>query len=128
MLAGLLAEVVMVFHGAMLVFFVIGGFLAWKWPKLIWAHLLIGVWNITIVLVDFPCPVTAVEKSLRREAGQVPYEGGYIKHYVDGTVYPAGYTWLAEIIGFGLVVISYLGFAWIMVRRRQRRRATAPQA
>lgn len=128
MLAGLLAEVIMVLHGTMLVFFVIGGFLAWKWPKLLLVHFLIGSWNTIIVLVDFPCPLTAAEKSLRRDAGQVPYEGGYIKHYVDGTVYPAGYTWLAEIIAFSLVLISYLGFAWIMLRRRQRRRAAALQS
>ncbi|MFC0625002.1 DUF2784 domain-containing protein [Kribbella deserti] len=127
-MSALLAEIVMVVHGAMLVFFVVGGFLAWKWPKLIWLHLLIGLWNITIVLVDFPCPVTAVEKHLRRDAGQVPYEGGYIKHYVDGTVYPAGHTWLAEIIGFALVVISYIGFTWIMLRRRRRRRASVTPA
>ncbi|HET6987243.1 MAG TPA: DUF2784 family protein, partial [Kribbella sp.] len=31
-----LADVVMVVHGALLVFFLIGGFLAWRWPKLIW--------------------------------------------------------------------------------------------
>jgi hypothetical protein len=116
-----LADVVMVAHGALLVFFLVGGFLAWRWRRIIWVHLLIGVWNLSIVILDFGCPVTALEKDLRRSGGEQPYDGGFIQHYVDGTVYPAGYTWLAEKIGFALVVTAYLGF--FVLGRRSRRRA-----
>jgi hypothetical protein len=115
----------MVVHGALLVFFLIGGFLAWRWPRLIWAHLFIGVWNLTIVILDFGCPVTALEKHLRRLGGEQPYAGGFILHYVDGTIYPAGYTWLAEKVGFGLVVISYVGL-FLISRSRKRASATIP--
>lgn len=121
MIYRVLADLVMIFHGAMLVFFVVGGFLAWKWRRVIWAHLFVAVWNLTIVILDFSCPVTELEKHWRREGGEPVYEGGFIKHYVDGTIYPAGYTWLAEIIGFALLVISYVGLYFVSRRARQTR-------
>jgi hypothetical protein len=119
----LLADVMVIFHGSLLVFFVIGGFLAWRWPQVIWAHLFIAVWNLTIVLLDFGCPLTALEKYFRRQGGEVPYQGGYIRHYVEGFVYPEGYTWLAEIVGFALLVISYAGLLWL--RHSRHRQAVA---
>jgi hypothetical protein len=90
----------------------------------IWAHLFVGVWNLSIVILDFGCPVTALEKDLRRRGGEQPYDGGFIQHYVDGTVYPAGYTWVAEKVGFALLVISYIGF---FVLRRRAKLAAANQ-
>jgi hypothetical protein len=115
-----LADLMMVVHGALLVFFVIGGFLAWRWPRVIWAQLVIVVWNLTIVLFDFGCPVTASEKWLRRRGGEEPYAGGYIRHYLDGRVYPEGYTWLVELITFAIVLISYAGLLWWRVIRPRR--------
>ena len=113
-----LADVVMVVHGALLLFFVVGAFLAWRWPKLIWFHLGIVVWNLVIVLVDFGCPVTATEKFFRREGGESVYAGGYIQHYLNGWLWPDGATPVAEKVGFALVVTGYAGF--FVVRRRRR--------
>jgi MFS family permease len=112
----LLADVVMVLHGALLLFFLLGGFLAWRWPKLICVHLGIVAWNLVIVLVDFGCPVTATEKYLRRRGGETPYAAGYIEHYLDGKLWPQGATPIVEKIGFVIVVASYVGF---VVRRRR---------
>lgn len=113
------ADSVMVVHTALLVFFVIGGFLAWRWRRLIWAHLFVGAWNLSIVLLDFGCPVTAVEKWLRRKGGEAPYGEGFIQHYIAGIVYPEGYTWVAELAGFTLLVISYGGLLWMRYSRRR---------
>jgi len=115
-----LGDAMMVLHGAFLLFFVIGGFLAWKWPKLIWVHLGIVVWNLTIVILDFDCPFTGAEKYFRREGGEAVYEGGYINHYLDGTIWPEGQTPTAEKVGFALVIIAYIGYFVARRRRRQR--------
>ena len=113
-----LADGVMVVHGALLLFFVVGGFLAWRWERLIWAHVAIVVWNLVITLVDFGCPVTATEKYFRRLGGEGAYQGGYIHHYLEGHLWPEGSTPVVEQVGFGLVVIAYAGFFVVRHRRR----------
>ncbi|MFF0339174.1 DUF2784 domain-containing protein [Kribbella sp. NPDC004875] len=117
-----LADVVMVVHAALLLFFLIGGFLAWRWPRLIWAHLAIVVWNVVIVLVDFGCPVTATEKYFRRLGGESVYPAGYIHHYLEGHLWPEGATPVVEKIGFILVLISYTGFFVLRHRRNTKLR------
>ncbi|TCN39544.1 uncharacterized protein DUF2784 [Kribbella orskensis] len=118
-----LADLVMVIHGALLVFFVIGGFLAWRWPRLIWGVLFVAVWNLSIVILDFGCPVTALEKYFRRQGGEQPYQAGFIEHYLDGRLWPEGATPTAEKIGFALLVVSYVGFFVIRHRRKARVKA-----
>lgn len=115
-----LADCVMVVHGALLLFFVLGGFLAWRWPKLIWLHLAIVAWNLVIVLVDFGCPVTATEKYFRRLGGESVYSGGYIHHYLEGHLWPEGSTPVVEKVGFALVVLGYAGFFVVRHRRRSK--------
>lgn len=117
-----LADGVMVVHAALLLFFLIGGFLAWRWPRLIWAHLAIVVWNVVIVLVDFGCPVTATEKYFRRLGGESVYSAGYIHHYLEGHLWPEGATPVVEKIGFILVLISYTGFFVLRHRRKTKLR------
>ncbi|GAA0575105.1 DUF2784 domain-containing protein [Kribbella sandramycini] len=116
----LLADVMMVLHAAFLLFFVLGGFLAWKWPKVVWAHLAVAVWSLAIVVIDYDCPLTGAEKSFLRRGGEEVYATGYINHYLDGTIWPEGATPTAEKIGFALIVISYVGFFVLRSRRRSR--------
>jgi hypothetical protein len=115
-----LAEVVMVVHGALLLFFIVGGFLAWRWPRLIWLHLAIVVWNLVITLVDFGCPVTATEKYFRRLGGESVYQGGHIHHYLEGQLWPERSTPVVEKVGFALVLLAYAGFFGVRHRRRTR--------
>jgi hypothetical protein len=108
----LLADGLLVLHAAYLAFLVFGGFLAWRWRWVVWAHLLAVAWAIPLVVTDaFPCPFTESEKWLQEKGGEEPYSGGYIEHYLDGRVWPENYTWVAEITAFSLVAISYLGLA-----------------
>lgn len=118
-----LGDVMMILHGAFLLFFVLGGFLAWRWSKVIWAHLAVIGWNLAIVILDYDCPLTGSEKYFRRKGGEETYEAGYINHYLDGRIWPEGATPTAEKVGFALVVISYVGF--FLIRRRSRQRVTA---
>jgi hypothetical protein len=116
----LLADGVLVLHGAYLAFLVLGGFLAWRWRWVVWAHLLAVVWAVPIVVTDaFPCPFTETEKWLQERGGVQPYEGGCIGHYFEGRVWPEGYTWVVEITAFGLIAVSYVGLAVLRLRRER---------
>src|SRR5262249_41174882 len=97
-----------------------GAFLAWKWRRLIWVHLAIVAWNVAIVLIDYDCPLTGAEKYFKRRGSEAVYDGGYINHYLDGTIWPEGATPVAAKVGFALVVIGYAGF--FVVRRRAKLR------
>ncbi|HWD80106.1 MAG TPA: DUF2784 domain-containing protein [Kribbella sp.] len=114
-----LADAVMILHGALLLFFLVGGFLAWRWPRLIWLHLAIVVWNLVITVVDFGCPVTATEKYFRRLGGETPYRSGYIHHYLEGHLWPEGATPVVEKVGFALVLIAYAGYFVALHHRRK---------
>lgn len=59
----------MVVHFLILVFMAVGGFLAWRWPRLIWAHLAVAAWGLVSVVIGVECPLTALEDWGRRNAG-----------------------------------------------------------
>ncbi|MEI6254458.1 MAG: DUF2784 domain-containing protein, partial [Mycobacteriaceae bacterium] len=63
-----------------------------------------------------------LEVSLRRQAGQSGYTGGFIDHYVGGILYPAGLTreaqWAAGGVLFAVNVVVYGLLVVRAVRRR----------
>ena len=65
MLHRLLADGAMATHFGYLVYLVVGGFLAWRWPRAIFPHLVAVAWALGIVLIGFPCPLTGIERRLR---------------------------------------------------------------
>ena len=85
-----LARLVAASHLGYIVFLLVGGFMARRWPKLTKWHLgaigVAGVVNIT----GSDCPLTVWEKWFLRHAGQEPYETGFISHYLVEPVYPPG--------------------------------------
>jgi hypothetical protein len=110
-----LADVVLVVHLAYLAFIPLGGFLAWRWPRVAWLHgvaIAVGVVSIT---VHFDCPLTSWEQSFRRRGGQRPYRQGFVDHYLTGRVYPHGDARAAWLV-FGACIVASYG-----LRRRARR-------
>ena len=114
MIYRLLADLVVVIHLAFIVFVAIGGLLAWRWPQLVWAHVPVVVWALAIVAIGFTCPLTPLEKLLRRRAGGEAYDNGFIDHYLTGVVYPGRYILLARAFVAALIVLGYAG---LIVRR-----------
>ena len=110
-----LADIVLVAHLAYLAFLPTGGFLAWRWPKVLPVHVVaLGVALVSIT-IGFDCPLTSWEQSLRRNGGQRAYTDGFVDHYLTGHVYPHGYAWLVQVVVALCVVVSYVGLA---LRRR----------
>jgi hypothetical protein len=112
----LLAEVVMALHGAVLIFLVVGGFLAWRWPWVIWLHLAMATWGFSTVVFRLNCPLTYVEDWARRRAGEQGLTSGFIDQYLTGVIYPERLTGLVQALVAAVVLASWVGLA---VRRRR---------
>jgi hypothetical protein len=112
----LLADVVVVVHLAFIAFIAVGAFLTWRWPRLLWLHTPVVALAVAIVGIGFTCPLTPLEKLLRRRAGGETYDGGFIDHYLSGVVYPGRYLALARGFVAALIVIGYAG---LLVKRRR---------
>jgi len=119
MLYRLTADAVVLLHLGFIVFVICGGFLAWRWPRLIWAHLPAAGWGAVIELFHWTCPLTPLEKGLRQLAGDAGYEGGFIEHYLIPVIYPVALTrWHQVMLGISVVLINAIAYAVYFKRRR----------
>ncbi|GIJ45892.1 hypothetical protein Val02_27780 [Virgisporangium aliadipatigenens] len=119
-----LVTVLLGLHFAYLGYVVFGGFLAWRWPKLIWPHLLAGAWGVAVVGVPLTCPLTEAEYWARRRAGGRGATAGFIDRYIEGVLYPERYTFALQIL-VGVVVLGSWAGAYLLRRRRNRTANTA---
>jgi len=121
MLYRLLADAVLLFHLAFILFVVLGAFLVWRFPRLIWLHLPAVAWAALIEIIGFVCPLTPLENHLRRLSGETGYQGGFIEHYLLPIIYPHGLTHGVQI-GLGIAVIAINVVAYALLCRRVKRR------
>jgi hypothetical protein len=112
----LLTKAIIGLHFAWLLYIVLGGFLAWRWPRLIWPHLAAAVWGAGIALGVLECPLTAAENWARAKAGDDVSAAGFIDRFVEGVIYPQQYTRILQALGALIVLGSWLG-AYLWHRR-----------
>ena len=105
-------------HFAFLAFGLFGGFLAWRWPRLIWLQVCAAAWLVLVVVAGLLCPLTWIEDRARERAGMVPKPGGFLDNYIEGVFYPTGHRVAAMIVAGTLVAISWLGLHLIHRRNR----------
>ena len=115
----LLADVVVVVHALFIVFVVAGGLLALRWRWMAFVHLPVAVYGVVIELVGFTCPLTPLEKALRRRAGSAGYDGGFVEHYVIPLVYPGEFTSGVKIV-LALLIVAVNVVVYTIVWRRAR--------
>lgn len=111
----------MIVHFLFLAYVVTGGFIAWRWPRTIWLHLAVAGWGFSTVVVGFTCPLTYVEDWAREKAGDQGLTTGFIDTYLEGVVYPQRFAGLMQLLAGIAVVISWIGYAILRVRRSRRR-------
>ncbi|ANZ37265.1 hypothetical protein BBK82_15540 [Lentzea guizhouensis] len=109
-MARLLAEAVMLLHFAVLAFLLAGGFLAWRWRRLIHPHLALAAWAVLSLAVPTVCPLTTWENHFRAQAGIPVLETGFIDHYIDGVWYPESAATVVQLVLGAVVVVSWIGF------------------
>lgn len=124
MAARLAADAVMLLHAAFVVFAVLGGLLALRWPRAAWAHLPAAAWAFWIEATGGLCPLTLLEDRLRIAAGEAGSPHSFIERCLLPLLYPLGLTrelqgWLAAgVVGTNLLV--YGAVLWHMHTQRRR--------
>jgi Protein of Unknown function (DUF2784) len=110
-------DLVVVVHLLFIVFVVGGVFLAWRWPRIVWAHIPAALYGALVEFAGFTCPLTLLENDLRRHAGERGYHGGFIDHYLVKVIYPPGLTRGMQI-GLGLLVllVAFIGYRGFLRR------------
>lgn len=106
MVFDVVADAVVVVHLAFIAFVAVGALLAWRWRWLVWLHVPAVVWGVGIIAIGWDCPLTPLEKWLRRHDGQ-DYEGGFVDRYLEGVVYPEELTPVLRALAAVLVVVGY---------------------
>ncbi|MGF7239282.1 MAG: DUF2784 domain-containing protein, partial [Frankia sp.] len=102
----------------------VGGLGVWRWPRLLCVHLLALIYGILIIEIGFICPLTPLEKDLRRAGGEQVYQGGFIDHYIKGELYPRG---LNPVVQGLILLVTVVGYTGLRQRRRsQARLAVSP--
>jgi hypothetical protein len=75
------------------------------------------------VLIEYSgwiCPLTPLENSFRTRGGESGYSGGFIEHYIQPFLYPAGLTRGTQIILGSLVLLVNLTAYGVVIARRNR--------
>ncbi len=111
------ADIVALIHFAFILFVVGGGFLAVRWPKILWFHLPGAIWGALIEFAGWYCPLTPLENYFRRRAGEAGIVGGFIEEYLLPVIYPAGMTRSVQLVlGFSVILINGSVYGYLLRR------------
>jgi hypothetical protein len=104
----------LVLHFIFILFVLFGGFSVLYKRWLIYLHIPAIVWGALISFYGWVCPLTPLENTLRRAAGEQGYAGGFVAHYLVPIIYPDAYSREFAIIagtvvvGINIAIYSYL--------------------
>jgi hypothetical protein len=101
----LLADFVVLLHGAFVLFAVLGGVLVLRRRRWAWLHLPSFLWAGFIELSGGICPLTPLENRLRALGGEEACRGSFIDRTVMPLLYPNDLTREYQIILAGFVLI-----------------------
>ena len=116
-----LADLVLVVHLTFVLFVVLGGLLVLRWPWVAFLHIPTAIWGVLIEYSGWICPLTPLENSFRARGGEAGYSGGFIQHYIQPLLYPAGLTRATQVVLGSLVLILNLAAYGILVSRMRSR-------
>jgi len=120
-----LTTLILGLHFVFVAYVVVGGFLAWRWPRAIWPHLVAAAWGLAIVAGKVDCPLTWAEDWSRQRAGEAELTAGFIDRYIEGVLYPERYTGLVQASAALVIAVSWAG-AYVRWRNRRADQAALP--
>ncbi len=117
MLYRVLADLVMLTHAAFVLFVLLGGLLAVRWPRAAWVHLPAAAWGAAVEFFGWFCPLTPLEYSLRRLGGSAGSSGSFVANHVLPIIYPAELTRELQLLLGSAVVVLNIGVYFLVWRR-----------
>ncbi len=115
------ADLVLVVHVGFVLFVLFGGFLMFRWPRLMWLHLPAVIWGAFVEFSGSVCPLTPLENWLRAQAGNTTYTGDFIIRYLTVILYPEGLTHDLQIFFGAMVLVMNLAvYGWLRLTCQRR--------
>lgn len=112
------ANLLVVVHLGFICFVLIGGFLVFRWRRLVFLHIPAVVWGALIEYQGWLCPLTPWEQQLRQAGGMAGYSGGFIEHYLLPVLYPAYVSRDVQLIlGTFVIVLNLAIYGWMIMQR-----------
>ena len=84
-----LADATVILHLGFVLFVVLGGVLAVRWPRVAWIHLPAASWGAWVEFAGWLCPLTPLENWFRKQGGGPTYAASFIEHYLVPILYPS---------------------------------------
>lgn len=116
----MVADAVVVVHLAFVLFVMLGGLLAVRWPWIMWLHVPAALWGVLIEFAGWICPLTPLENYLRQQSGAAGYRGDFIAHYLLPVLYPTGLTRRSQVaLGLLALIVNAGVYTLIFLRHRR---------
>ena len=118
------ADLVLLLHLAFIAFVVLGGLLAFRYRWIVYLHVPAAAWGAFIEISGRICPLTILENSLRRSAGESGYAESFVEHYLMPVIYPPGLNRNVQFTIAGIVVVANIViYGWLLYRSGNHRRS-----
>ena len=125
---GSAAAFVLAVHLVWILWIIFGAFFTRGRLLLTCIHIAALGWGIAVEVGPWPCPLTLVEQFFETKAGIVPYQGGFLIHYLDSIVYPNLSDELLTILGVVVCAANLAIYAWRLWKWRLRVENSHPGA
>jgi len=112
-----LADAIVLAHGAFVLFVVSGGLLVLRWRRVAWVHVPSAAWGFLVEVGGWECPLTPLENWLWARSGASGYASGFVEHYLVPVLYPEGLTPELQLGLGGLVFAVNVLVYWKVIRR-----------
>lgn len=120
MLYRVLADGLVLFHLAFVLFVVLGGLLVLRWRRLAWVHIPCALWGILVEFGGWICPVTPLEVRFRILGGEEGYTSGFIENYILPLLYPVELTRTRQIwLGVSVGVLNLFIYGLLVRKHRK---------
>ena len=117
------ADLLVIIHLLFIVYVLVGGWVSFRWPWASVAHVPAVVWAATVEITGGICPLTPLEVTLRRHAGEQGYTGGFIEHYLYAILYPDELSRSMQLAFGGFVIMVNVAAYALLLHRAYRGRA-----